>query len=160
MSMQNQTMWFTLQRTFVFFLLAGASAICSAGDLKPFTTDGCSAFPDGTPNDRTAWAKCCIAHDLSYWKGGTYGEREEADRALENCVGGIGEPEIAELMRAGVRAGGSPYWPTPFRWGYGWPYLRGYKELTGEEKAEVQRRVEELETLLRSVADQIAGSNK
>lgn len=37
-------------------------------------------------------------------------------------------------MRAGVGLGGSPYFPTDFRWGYGWSYVRGYKALTDEEK--------------------------
>jgi len=40
-------------------------------------------------------------------------------------------------MYGGVRIGGSPYWPTKFRWGYGWPYLRGYKPLTFEEKIQL-----------------------
>jgi hypothetical protein len=39
-----------------------------------------------------------------------------------------------------VRVGGSPYWPTKFRWGYGWSWPRGYKEVTKEE----QRQIEEM----------------
>ena len=31
-------------------------------------------------------------------------------------------------------------WPTRFRWGYGWPYFRGYKTLTAAE----EQRAEEL----------------
>src|SRR5262245_15908951 len=31
----------------------------------PFTTDGCSTFPDG------AWKSCCVTHDYAYWCGGT-----------------------------------------------------------------------------------------
>ncbi len=76
---------------------------------------------------------CCVAHDYAYWKGGTYQERVSADNELEVCVSGVGEPEIARLMLAGVRVGGTPYLPTLFRWGYGWPYPRGYKALTEEE---------------------------
>jgi hypothetical protein len=147
-------------RAFTFLLLLGTVSVCDAGDLKPFTTDGCSAFPDGTPVNRTAWLNCCIRHDMAYWKGGTHGERKDADRALESCVANIGEPEIAKLMRTGVRAGGSPYWPTPFRWGYGWPYLRGYKALSSEEQVEVQQRLDEFQLLLRGVTDQIGASKK
>jgi len=53
-----------------------------------------------------------------------------ADENLKRCVTNIGEPKIAALMKAGVDVGGSPYLPTPFRWGYGWGYIRGYKPLT------------------------------
>lgn len=37
-------------------------------------------------------------------------------------------------MFTGVRLGGTPYLPTSFRWGFGRPYLRGYKAITAEEK--------------------------
>ena len=40
-------------------------------------------------------------------------------------------------MYAGVRAGGGPYFYTPYRWGYGWPYGKPYQELTAEEEAQV-----------------------
>ena len=92
----------------------------SAASLKPFTSDGCSSFPDGTLAQKTLWLNCCTAHDLAYWKGGTYDERVEADIALKDCVEEVGEEEIALLMLAGVRVGGTPFLPTRFRWGYGW----------------------------------------
>jgi hypothetical protein len=47
-------------------------------------------------------------------------------------------------MLAGVRVGGSPFWPTQFRWGYGWPYPHFYRELTEAEKAQVKQRLAEL----------------
>lgn len=111
----------------------------AASELKPFATDGCSDFPDGTLEHKTLWLNCCIAHDLAYWLGGTYEQRQLADEELEACVAKVGEPEIALLMLAGVRVGGSPYWPTRYRWGYGWPYWagmwpRGYVEMSAEEK--------------------------
>jgi hypothetical protein len=46
-------------------------------------------------------------------------------------------------MYRGVRAGGTPYLPTPYRWGYGWRYLRGYKALTEAEKLLVAKRLAE-----------------
>ncbi len=119
-------------------LLAAAPA-CAEEQLKPFTTDGCSDFPDGTPEHRDLWLKCCIAHDRKYWIGGTYAERLQADLELRQCVSAVGEPAIADLMLAGVRVGGSPYWPTRFRWGYGWPYTHGYRALTPEEIEQVRR---------------------
>lgn len=109
-----------------------------AADLKPFTTDGCSAFPDGTPDENELWLDCCIAHDFAYWKGGTYAERLAADRELELCVANLGEPELGRLMLAGVRVGGSPFSPTSFRWGYGWNYPRFYGPLSESERARVE----------------------
>jgi hypothetical protein len=44
---------------------------------------------------------------------------------------------IATLMLAGVRVGGTPYIPTKFRWGYGWPYFRGYKLVVAEEQRKI-----------------------
>lgn len=111
--------------------------------LSAFATDGCSDFPDGTLGQKTLWLNCCVEHDVAYWLGGSYQQRVEADDALESCVAAIGEPEIAAIMLAGVRVGGSPYWPTRYRWGYGWPYWqgmmpRGYKVLTETEKQQVK----------------------
>ena len=109
----------------------------SAGELKPFTSDGCSIFPDGTFEQNKLWLDCCVAHDYAYWKGGTYSERKIADESLEKCVAEVGEPEIAVLMLAGVRVGGSPFWPTRFRWGYGWSYPHFYGELSKKELEQI-----------------------
>ena len=116
------------------------SASCAApGPLKPFTTDGCSDFPDGTTSHKTLWLSCCTEHDKAYWQGGTYDERRKADEELQRCVAKVGEPGIAALMLAGVRVGGSPYWPTRFRWGYGWPWPRGYRAPTPSEHDQIQQ---------------------
>lgn len=106
-------------------------------DLIPFKSDGCSAFPDGTFEQNSLWLQCCVAHDVAYWKGGSYQQRVTADLRLQTCVDDVGEPQIAKLMLAGVRVGGTPYLPTDFRWGYGWPYPRGYKALTEDEQDEI-----------------------
>ena len=116
-------------------LLAPLSA--HANDIKAFKSDGCSLFPDGTREQNDLWLACCTAHDYAYWQGGTYQQRLKADEALEACVAKVGEPEIARLMLAGVRVGGTPYLPTTFRWGFGWPYFRGYKALTAEELEQI-----------------------
>jgi len=55
------------------------------------------------------------------------------------CVAHVGEPGIAALMLAGVRVGGSPYWPTRFRWGYGWPWPRGYRAPTPAEHDQIEK---------------------
>lgn len=114
------------------------SVFVSAENIKPFTSDGCSAFPDGTLKQKELWLSCCTSHDYSYWQGGTYDERLVADKELHQCVSRIGEPQIANIMLAGVRVGGSPYFPTSFRWGYGWSYPRMYKALTEDEKKQIK----------------------
>ena len=108
-----------------------------ADELAPFTSDGCSAFPDGTPAQQELWLDCCIAHDFAYWQGGSYQDRLVADEELQACVAAVGEPEIAALMLAGVRVGGTPYLPFKFRWGYGWPYFRGYKVPSAAEQRQI-----------------------
>jgi|CXWL01.1.fsa_nt_gi hypothetical protein len=116
------------------FLLLIAFTGCSFQPrLRPYTTDGCSLFPDGTAEHKNLWLKCCQKHDAKYWAGGSKAERLSTDLELRACVAAVGEPAVAELMLNGVRAGGTPHLPTSFRWGYGWSYMRGYKTLTGDE---------------------------
>jgi hypothetical protein len=122
---------------FVRILLSLAPPAPSS-DLKPFTTDGCSRFPDGTSTRPELWLNCCTVHDIAYWQGGTSAERLQADRALQHCVAAVGKPTIAWFMFVGVRVGGTPYLPISFRWGYGWPYLRPYGVLTKSEMKAVQ----------------------
>jgi hypothetical protein len=84
----------------------------------PFTTDGCSLWPDST------WRACCIEHDFSYWCGGATEQRLNADRMLRQCVAERSNTFNAWLMFLGVRVGGMRVEPWPWRWGYGydWPY--------------------------------------
>jgi hypothetical protein len=119
-------------------LIAGCGA---TGGLRPFTTDGCSLFPEGTQKHRDLWLTCCTHHDLAYWMGGTCEERRKADQDLRECVAETGEPGIAKLMLGGVRVGGTPYLPTTFRWGYGWPWPRGYRELSDDEWKEIKELI-------------------
>ncbi|KUJ81585.1 hypothetical protein AWR36_013665 [Microbulbifer flavimaris] len=123
-------------KNFLLLLFLGNPLAVEA--IAPFTSDGCSVFPDGTLDQQELWLSCCTAHDLAYWKGGTYEERLLADQALRQCVASVGEPEIGALMLAGVRVGGSPFLPTEFRWGYGWTFPRGYQALTEQEQRQIQ----------------------
>jgi hypothetical protein len=47
------------------------------------------------------------------------------------------------MMYDGTRLGGSPIFPMWYRWGYGWPYGRGYQVLTAEERADSEERLRE-----------------
>jgi len=128
--------------TILFCLVAMLAGCQFSGTqaIKPFTTDGCSDFPDGTLAHKSLWLKCCTVHDQKYWAGGGYDDRLSADLDLRACVSSVGEPVIAGLMLAGVRVGGSPWWPTSYRWGYGWPYTHGYKALTAAELEQVKNQ--------------------
>lgn len=126
----------------LYFLMN--SVFAYAQEINPFTTDGCSLFPDGNLKDRTLWCDCCFIHDIAYWKGGTKDDRMRADVALKACVQKqTGDNALAEMMFLGVRAGGHPAFPTWYRWGYGWPYGRGYKALTKEEEIGASNRLDE-----------------
>lgn len=107
---------------------------------NPFSSDGCSRFPDGTHTQPSLWLDCCRTHDAAYWAGGTAQQRAMADAALQQCVNDKQQPSISAIMLMGVRVGGSPFIPTPFRWGYGWPLGRGYSPLTPAEQASVLAR--------------------
>jgi hypothetical protein len=123
-------------------ILGGA---CSTeSELRPFTSDGCSLFPDASVITGDDWCSCCFEHDIAYWKGGTEAEREAADRALQACVAAkTGDELLGRMMYEGVRAGGSPYFYNWYRWGYGWDYERKYQALTPAESARANMLLEE-----------------
>lgn len=115
-----------------------------ASDLDDFKSDGCSLFPDGSLTDRRKWCDCCFTHDIAYWRGGTEAERKQADVVLKGCIRRrTGSRLLAGLMFMGVRTGGHPVFPTGYRWGFGWKYGRGYKPLTGQERAETDKKLAE-----------------
>lgn len=140
-----------MKRVILIAYLISVPAFCD--ELKPFTTDGCSMFPDGNMQNNVKWMECCVRHDYAYWKGGTENDRKKADSELKQCVSELGENNISSLMHWGVRFGGDPYFPTWYRWGYGWPYLRGYRELSETERAQVKQRIIELNQLLNEFID-------
>lgn len=86
---------------------------------NPFTTDGCSFWPDCT------WRPCCVDHDKWYWCGGSEEDRRKADALLRECVARH-SATAADMTWAGVRAMGAPWLPFWWRWGYGWPWPHGY----------------------------------
>ncbi len=96
-------------------------------EARTFVTDGCSAWRDGP------WVHCCVEHDIAYWCGGPSRDRSDADRELAACVGEAYGSGMGGFMRLGVRAGGLPYYPTPWRWGFGRRWPSGYDEPRPEE---------------------------
>lgn len=122
-------------------------------DLRAFSSDGCSRFPDGTSQDRKLWCHCCLEHDQAYWQGGDRQQRKAADAQLRACVRKAGRPKTAALMQLGVRAGGSPLWPSRFRWGYGWPYYRGYRPLSDAESERAAQLLVDIDTSVCELPD-------
>lgn len=125
-------------------LLLGTPAAGLGTELTPFHSDGCSRFPDGTPTQPTLWRDCCVAHDLAYWQGGSRQQRLAADRQLRVCVSERAGAALGELMYSGVRLGGSPRWPTSYRWGFGWRPPRPYGPLSTTERQQVRQRLQGL----------------
>lgn len=101
--------------------------------LMPFTSDGCSRWPEGTRKNPNQWLECCFKHDIQYWMGGTESQRFNADNELKACVKENFKDWMAIVMYMGVRVGGAAEYETSYKWGYGWTYKRGYLPLTSEE---------------------------
>lgn len=117
----------------VCFLVVG----CQSGGparLRAFESDGCSMFPDGTQKEPVLWRDDCVQHDFAYWKGGTCRERREADQRLRDGIRSKGKPMVAQIVYLGVRVGGHPWLPSPWRWGFGWTeFPRGYRSVSDDE---------------------------
>lgn len=135
-------------------LLAGA-ADAPRPALAPFTSDYCTVVRERDAGGAD-WSHCCVRHDLAYWAGGTADERAAADAAMRACRLAADKSEgNAKVMWLGVRSFGHPAWPVSWRWGYGWPYGRGYDPLTAEERVEVARRTAAFCADLKSPPDQV-----
>ena len=128
----------------IYILLISLIALSNtyAEQIDPFKSDGCSLFPDGNLVNKDAWCECCVQHDIAYWQGGSEDQRQAADIALRNCVlAKTGNKVLAEMMYQGVKFGGHPIYPNWYRWGYGWPYGRGFESLSQEEQHQVDRQL-------------------
>lgn len=108
--------------------------------LNAFETDGCSAYPDGFPHtSENEWLHCCMAHDMKYWIGGTYEEKQQADAELGLCVSEATNDYHGPLMEFGVSIGGSAFFNTSWRWGYGWENPLLYGPLTSLQQEELNQ---------------------
>lgn len=108
--------------------------------LNSFQTDGCSAYPDGFPHtSENEWLHCCMAHDMKYWIGGSYEEKQKADAELGLCVSEATNDYHGPLMEFGVSIGGSAFLNTGWRWGYGWETLFLYAPLTSLQQEELKQ---------------------
>ncbi len=111
------------------------------GEFSPFTTDGCSMYPDQNyfPGQEHKWIHCCIAHDIAYWIGGTADQREVADTELKNCVTQATNKYHGKMMYLGVKVGGVPGTGLPWAWGYGWQNFKKYSPLSEQNIEEIRQ---------------------
>lgn len=87
-----------------------------------FISDGCTFFFDGT------WGECCLAHDHDYWQGGSADLRDRSDKNFSACLYEKTGNRYMSLGAYGItRFLGVPYVTTPWRWGYGWKFGKGYR---------------------------------
>lgn len=114
--------------TFPFLTCANAS------QLRPFETDYCTNYAEGTRSQPELWKHCCLIHDLNFWAGGTKQDRYDADWGLRHCVEESGAYYRARLIYYAVRAGS--YSPIKFpdkKWNNGWKERPDFQALTQED---------------------------
>ena len=116
---------------FTFFI--GNSSEAASLKLKPFETDGCTLFIDGTPRQPGLWRPCCVEHDLRYWFGGSKEDMDQTDFRLKACVQNVAGEQWARTIYTGVRAGHYSPIKNKFAWNWGWFTKREKSPLTNEE---------------------------
>ncbi len=90
-------------------------------EQKVFVTDGCTLFFDGKLHE------CCVEHDRAYWQGGSSTQRKSVDEKFKECVYKTSNNKMLSYgMYVAVRVFAIPYINTPWRWGFGWEFGRGY----------------------------------
>lgn len=120
-------------------LLAFVIIPAQAAELRPFVTDGCTLFPEGTRREPQLWEICCYEHDLRFWAGGSKQNRNRADTRLRECVKDMGAELTADLMYIGVRLGRlSPVKLPAKTWGNAWK-RPGYRKFTYEDLDRVKK---------------------
>lgn len=112
--------------------------------LQEFETDNCTLFANGTVQEPDLWKHCCFEHDLRYWFGGSFPERDVADLHLKQCVQKVAGKTWADLIYKGVRFGHQSPIQHRLHWGWGWAPPRGNGPLTAPEKAVIRQGLNQL----------------
>ena len=134
----------------LIFLLSCSFSKSKENHLASFTTDGCSMYPNGT------WLHCCLAHDLSYWAGGTVDEKNEVDHELAQCLAKNGSTLNTKVMTGGVQIGGGANNVLPWAWGYGWKKNLGYASLNSHELKEVETQMSSVIPVMREYEEKLS----
>lgn len=90
---------------------------------RPFTYDGCTAWPDELPYHKFEVA--CIKHDIAYWAGGPETLKVVADAQFAidlHEAGPLGQDVFAPIMYNAVKHGGNNAFSEAIgsNWGYGY----------------------------------------
>jgi hypothetical protein len=102
--------------------------------VRPYETDLCTGYAEGTRDEPMLWADCCKTHDLYLWAGGDRSQRNQADKNLRSCVKEKGGGIHATLIYMGVTVGGlSPWKIKGKQWGNAWGNKVRRTNLTEEE---------------------------
>lgn len=139
-----QTRTFLILAFFIHVLSPVAQAVNQTTEqaaLRPFVTDYCTGFPEGTRNHPELWKHCCVEHDLHFWAGGCRVARRQSDRRIYECIRDSGAPGIARLMYLGIRLGSiSPIKIKKKKWGNAWTDGRGdFRSLTAGDIDLIER---------------------
>lgn len=119
-----------------------STSFAFAEELRPFKTDYCTNFPEGTKEEPELWKHCCLDHDLFMWAGGNKIERNKADLGLKECVLATGKKFQAELMYRAIRAGSlSPFKYPNMKWNNRWKNRPDYQSLTEADIEQIQTEI-------------------
>lgn len=126
-----------------FLVLLSAPSEASE-DFKPFLTDYCTSYPEGTRAKPDLWKHCCEEHDLFFWGGGSLEDRKATDLRLKSCVEATGERVQARLIYAAVSLGGrSPIRFKTKQWGNAFEESRPrYQALSEQETTDLVHYLE------------------
>ena len=113
-------------------------------ELKPFYTDGCTMFVDGTSDQPNLWRNCCVEHDLRYWFGGSKKEMDETDLRLKSCVEKVAGAYWAKIIYMGVRTGHHSPVKNKTQWNWGWKEKREYAALSLLEASYVKEQLKSM----------------
>ena len=107
-------------------------------EIKPFHTDYCTGYPEGTREEPMLWANCCIKHDLAYYVSGTRKDRRKADKLLRSCVEKVSTKTRANIMYTGIVLGHLSPIKAKTAWGWAWKNFerKSFDELSDEQKQE------------------------
>jgi hypothetical protein len=128
----------------IFLILLFTSWQTYSSELKPFVTDYCTYFLDGTPSKPTLWRDCCIEHDIHYWYGGTIKDRDHTDLKLKYCVEKVAGKTWAHLIYTGVKAGHYSPVKNEHYWGWGWNPKRENQEICKAEEPYIMGEIGKL----------------
>lgn len=129
--------------------------------LKPFLTDYCTSYPEGTRAKPELWKHCCEEHDLFFWGGGSLDDRKTVDLRLKSCVEATGAETQARLMYTAVTIGGaSPIRFKTKQWGHAFVNRARYQSLSEDETRQLFEHLDRHNTdldpvLRRSFSDQL-----